>query len=68
TIEALAHLWTVTNQQDKELAENNQKGVNSPGYTPGPYSRDAEMLALRFTDWYCDTARSYLQSQAVDVV
>ncbi len=68
SVDELAKLWTVTNLQDKELAENNQKGVNSPAYTPGPYSRDAEMLALRFTDWYCNTARSYLESQSADVV
>ena len=58
----LADLWTRTNLQDKELAENNQLGVNSPGFTPGPYSPDAEMLALRFTDWYCNTGKAYLRS------
>ena len=35
-VDALISLWAVTNSQDKELAENNHKGVNSPGYTPGP--------------------------------
>jgi glycine betaine catabolism A len=59
-IDSLTELWTRTNIQDKELAENNQAGVNSRGYTPGPYSPDAEMLALRFVDWYCDKARAYI--------
>jgi glycine betaine catabolism A len=59
-IDSLTELWTRTNIQDKELAENNQAGVNSWGYTPGPYSPDAEMLALRFVDWYCDKARAYI--------
>jgi glycine betaine catabolism A len=59
-IDALTDLWTVTNLEDKALAENNQVGVNSLGYTPGPYSQEAEMLALRFTDWYCDKARDYI--------
>ncbi|HEY0315768.1 MAG TPA: aromatic ring-hydroxylating dioxygenase subunit alpha [Sphingomonas sp.] len=63
-VDSLIALWTRTNLQDKELAENNQRGVNSPGYLPGPYSPDAEALALRFTDWYCDTARSYLAAHA----
>ncbi len=58
----LTDLWTRTNDQDKWLAENNQLGVNSPGYTPGPYSQDAEMLAQRFTDWYCDKAGAYLDT------
>lgn len=62
---SLTGLWTRTNLQDKELAENNQRGVNSPGFVPGPYSPDAETLAQRFTDWYCDTARGYLNAHAV---
>ena len=61
SVEDLADLWTRTNLQDKELAENNQLGVNSPGYVPGPYSQEAEMLALRFTDWYCDTSAKYVE-------
>ncbi len=56
----LTELWTRTNNQDKELAENNQRGVNSIGYTPGPYSPAAEMLAQRFVDWYCDKAQAYI--------
>lgn len=61
-IASLTKLWTQTNLQDKELAENNQVGVNSLGYTPGPYSQEAEMLAQRFTDWYCDKARAYVDA------
>lgn len=64
-VDSLAELWTRTNLQDKELAENNQLGVNSPGFTPGPYSPDAEMLALRFTDWYCNTGNAYLAAHGV---
>jgi glycine betaine catabolism A len=60
TIETLTELWTKTNLEDKALAENNQSGVNSIGYTPGPYSPEAEMLAQRFTDWYCDKAHAYI--------
>jgi Rieske 2Fe-2S family protein len=59
-VEKLISLWTMTNLEDKALAENNQIGVNSLGYTPGPYSQEAEMLALRFTDYYCDKARAYI--------
>lgn len=60
----LTDLWTRTNLQDKEFAENNQAGVNSPGYTPGPYSPDAESLTLRFVDWYCAKAADYLDRVA----
>ncbi|MDR3509036.1 MAG: RHO alpha subunit C-terminal catalytic domain-containing protein, partial [Caulobacteraceae bacterium] len=56
----LTHLWTTTNLQDRDLVENNQRGVNAAGYRPGPYSPEAEALALRFVDWYCDAARAYI--------
>ncbi len=60
----LMELWTRTNDQDRQLAENNQLGVNSRGYVPGPYSEQAESLVLRFTDWYCNQARSYIETNA----
>ena len=63
-LDRLTELWTRTNLQDKALAENNQLGVNSLGYTPGPYSQEAEMLAQRFVDWYCDKAMAYLDAHA----
>ena len=59
-VDRLIDLWTRTNLQDRMLAENNQLGVASPGYVPGPYSPDAEPLAMRFVDWYCRKARAYL--------
>lgn len=59
-LDTLTHLWTQTNLQDKEFAENNQAGINSPGYRPGPYSPSAESLTLRFVDWYCAKAADYL--------
>ena len=62
-VESLAALWTTTNLQDRALVENNQRGVNSPGYTPGPYSRDAESLAIRFVDWYCARANGFFAEQ-----
>jgi Rieske 2Fe-2S family protein len=61
-VESLAALWLTTNRQDIELVENNQRGVNSVGYIPGPYSEEAEALVARFTDWYCqETARALEQ-------
>ncbi len=57
----LTELWNRTNQQDLALVENNQQGVESPGYRPGPYCADAEALTMRFTDWYCAKARDFLE-------
>lgn len=59
-VESLAALWMTTNHQDIELVENNQCGVNSVGYLPGPYCKDAEALVMRFTDWYCEQAERAL--------
>jgi Rieske 2Fe-2S family protein len=64
-VEDLARLWTRTNLQDRDLVENNQAGVDSLGYTPGPYSPEAEALAIRFVDWYCRKARGYLDERGV---
>ena len=61
-VAALKELWVKTNQQDRELAENNHRGILSPGYTPGPYSQEAESMAQRFTDWYCVQAQAYVDA------
>jgi glycine betaine catabolism A len=65
-VEGLTELWTKTNEQDLDLCENNQRGVNSLAYVPGPYSEEAEQLVMRFVDWYCDKARTYLDRDAKD--
>jgi Rieske 2Fe-2S family protein len=59
-LDTLTRLWTATNLQDRALVENNQLGVDSPAYKPGPYSPEAEALLVRFTDWYCRTAGAWL--------
>jgi len=60
TIPRLTELWDKTNLQDRALAENNQRGVRSAGFVPGPYSPEAESLVLRFVDWYCNKAGEYI--------
>jgi Rieske 2Fe-2S family protein len=35
----VAAVWEATLREDKELVQNNQLGVESAGYRPGPYSR-----------------------------
>jgi Rieske 2Fe-2S family protein len=62
----LTELWTKTNLQDLELCEANQRGVNSLGYVPGPYSEEAEFSVARFVNWYCAKARAYLHREAGD--
>jgi len=52
-LEALTWLWKVTSEADKEITENNQKGVNSRFYRPGPYA-PVEPNAIRYIRWYLD--------------
>lgn len=62
-IEHLTALWNVTNLQDRDLVEVNQRGVNSVGYMPGPYSLPDESYVLLFADWYCDKALDYIATR-----
>ena len=59
----LVETWNLTNDQDRILAERNQHGVNSHGYRPGPYSVENEGNVVRFANWYCDTARAYIEAR-----
>lgn len=52
-VSKLKWLWSVTTAQDKVLAENNQKGVESWAYVPGPYSL-LEDSPNRFVQWYLE--------------
>jgi len=61
--EALARVWSTTNDEDKVLVERNQEGVNSIGFAPGPYSQQAERGVIRFVEWYSATLASYLETQ-----
>lgn len=48
---SLTWLWDTTTQEDKHIIEQNQLGVNSRYYRPGPFSK-MEAFADRFTEWY----------------
>jgi Rieske 2Fe-2S family protein len=45
-------LWRVTAAADKRIVEENQIGVNSRFYVPGPYVLPIESGTRRFTEWY----------------
>jgi Rieske 2Fe-2S family protein len=47
----LTWLWRVTTEQDLTIIEDNQKGVSSRIYEPGPYSK-AEQGPDTFVRWY----------------
>ncbi|GGJ93756.1 aromatic ring-hydroxylating oxygenase subunit alpha [Pseudomonas matsuisoli] len=54
-LDRLTKVWIATNDQDRQLVEGAQAGVNSPSYEPGPYSEIAENGVCQFDDWYCAT-------------
>lgn len=56
-LDKLTKVWSATNDQDRTLAENNQLGINSPGYQPGPYSDSFEYGVLAFIEWYLQAMR-----------
>lgn len=50
-LDQLTWLWDVTTQADKKIISNNQAGVNSRFYQPGPLS-EMEHFLQSFLRWY----------------
>lgn len=48
----LTEVWLATNDEDRRVVEENQKGILSPAYRPGPYSQMHEDGVIQFVDWY----------------
>lgn len=51
-LERLLPFWQWTSEQDWTLCANNQRGVNSRRYRPGPYSASKEYNVDGFARWY----------------
>lgn len=51
----LTEVWINTNDEDRRVVEENQFGIKSPAYEPGPYSKIQEEGVIQFIDWYCKT-------------
>ena len=49
-------------QTDFQQIERNQRGVNSIGYQPGPYSQEMEVGVIKFVEWYCETMAGALEA------
>jgi phenylpropionate dioxygenase-like ring-hydroxylating dioxygenase large terminal subunit len=47
----LTWMWRVTSEADKRIIEDNQRGVNSRYYIPGPLA-GMEAVERRFVEWY----------------
>ena len=44
--------WQLTSEQDWQICERQQRGVNSSAYVPGPYSTFKEYNVDSFVRWY----------------
>ena len=55
-LKRLTEVWVATNDEDRIVVENNQQGILSPAYRPGPYSSIQESGVIQFVDWYVDTS------------
>jgi Rieske 2Fe-2S family protein len=63
-LDALMPFWQLTSEQDWEICERQQRGINSSAYTPGPYSRYKEYNVEGFVRWYLKVlAASTIQPQ-----
>lgn len=51
-VDRLIEVWAATNDQDRQLAENNQLGIRGRGYRSGPYSEAIEGGTRDFVQWY----------------
>lgn len=63
----LTHVWDHTNAQDKQLVEENQRGINSPLYESGPYSSVYETGVIQFVDWYSTLLQQRLVQTEAEV-
>jgi Rieske 2Fe-2S family protein len=65
----LTEVWIATNDEDRIVVEDNQRGINSPAYVPGPYSQTQESGVIQFVDWYathltrCMTGRNLIAAE-----
>lgn len=50
--ERVTALWKITTEQDFTLCENNQAGIRSARYRPGPFSPLVESGVEVFASWY----------------
>jgi len=62
-VEHLTRLRDVTVQQDKTITENNQAGVLSERYVPGPYSTQ-EARNITIKRWYLEQLEATLDQQS----
>ncbi|MEO1018255.1 MAG: aromatic ring-hydroxylating dioxygenase subunit alpha [Pseudomonadota bacterium] len=64
-LQRLTEVWIATNDEDRQVVEENQIGINSPAYEPGPYSLKQESGVVQFVDWYTNSLQRRLLGRAL---
>jgi phenylpropionate dioxygenase-like ring-hydroxylating dioxygenase large terminal subunit len=54
----LTWLWDITAAADRKIVEQNQLGIDSKFYQPGPYAMPIEILTARLCKWYLNQMSS----------
>jgi len=62
-LKELTEVWLATNAADTRNCQENQIGVNSPAYSPAPYSPVHEAGVTQFVHWYC----THLEARLTEV-
>ena len=60
-LKRLTEVWVATNDEDRRVVEDNQRGINSPAYEPGPYSQLHEEGVIGFVEWYAERMRAWAE-------
>jgi Rieske 2Fe-2S family protein len=60
-VDAMTPFWWLTSDQDREICENAQRGVNSRAYVPGPLSTYKEYNVERYLRWYLRQLQDYFK-------
>jgi glycine betaine catabolism A len=63
-VQELTKVWLATNAADTRNCQENQIGVNSPAYSPAPYSPVHEAGVTQFVHWYCTHLEARLTENA----
>jgi Rieske 2Fe-2S family protein len=63
-LDELTEVWVATNDQDRRIVEENQRGVSSPAFEPGPYNPKQEGGVMQFVEWYAAAMERALGGRA----
>ena len=58
-------MWNATNDEDRRIVEENQRGIMSPAYEPGPYNAIHEDGVVQFVEWYAGALERALGGTSV---